>query len=135
MNLSALQDEIHKDFIYPQRRPLGLPLPTVLWSTSQGCAALWRMTKTMGLSQGLDTGDVIACVLENDDFFPSNQQYLQLPYTVGWPTVCQLDNGQEAGRLSIPKPFNICSSPAEHDWDSFRRLIKNADEVLAEYDD
>lgn len=89
----------------------------------------------MGLSQGFDTGDIIACVLENDDFFPSNQQYLQLPHTVGWPTVSQLDHGQEAGRLSIPKPFNISSSPAEHDWYSFRWLIKNADEALAAYDD
>jgi hypothetical protein len=134
LSLRELQDEILMDMVYPHRRPRGLPMPTALWNTTQGCAAIWRVTKPMGLSQGLDTGDVIACALENDEFFPSNQKYLQVPYTVGWPSLDQLNDGHEPAPLSMPKPFCMSSRPSEHDWYSFRWLIDNADEALAEYD-
>lgn len=134
LDLSELQEKIHADFVFPERRPLGVPMPTALWNTVDGCAALWRMTRPMGVSQGLEVGDTLAAAVENGDFFTTSQHYLQLPYTVCWPTAQQLEEGKMPESTKLEKPFSIKARPAEHDWYSFRWLVNNADAGLAEFD-
>ena len=134
LGFSEVQQEILEDMVDPKRRPYGLPFPTALWNTNDGCAALWRMNRPMGLSQGLDVGDIVACALENDDFAAFNEKYLQLPYTVCWPSAELQSLGRSPALIKLPKPFNIQSRPAEHDWYAFRWLVDNSDMTLAEYD-
>ncbi len=131
LSLEEVQRKILLDMLDPFRRPRGLPLPTALWNTADGCEILWRTTEDMGLAKSLDTANLLGRLLTNGDFCAGNRRFLQLPFTVSWPG----EAGGSPKRIEPPQPFSMRARPAEHDWYAFRRLVPNADEWLGEYDD